>query len=221
MTAQDLGLDYFQIYDVANKPAAGGVLLRGAFDVRRQKMQMTLLDQFASPVSKKGEPCVDSHAHLTWYRGVQPPEPIRAVTLENTFGRLKIRTGTGHGMLVPTQQIAQGSPFPDNLDHYKVYRLADVLDVPQSTMNLQDQFGPSDVQVQVPLYFAAPVEKRHGTKAFQIQNKRAHLLIVGISVRDLEQTVSIRNQFDKRTSVRIGRSVMLAVPSIVSDWTPA
>jgi hypothetical protein len=221
MTAQDLALDYFQIYDVVNKAAAGAVLLRGPFDVRRQKMGLALLDYFATPASKSGEPCVDSHAHLTWYRSIQGPEPIRAVTLENAFGVLKIRTATGSGLLVPTQQIAPASPFPDWLDHYKVYRLADVLRIPESTLQLQDQFGSSDAQVQVPLYFAAPVEKRHGTKAFLIQNTRAHLLIVGLSVRDLEAKVAVRNQFDKRTSLEIGRRVMLAVPSVLRDWKPA
>ena len=95
MTAHDLALDYFQIYDVVNKEAAGEVLLRGAFDVSRQKMRLALLDYFATPVSKDGEPYVDRHAHLPWYRGIQGPEPVRAVTLENTFGKLKIRTATG------------------------------------------------------------------------------------------------------------------------------
>jgi hypothetical protein len=221
MTAQELGLDYFQIYDAVNKAAAGSVLLRGAFDVRRQRMQLALLDHFATPVSPNGEPSVDMHAHLTWYRGVQPPEPIRAVVLENIFGKLKIRTGTGQGLLVPTQQMAQRSAFPNALDHYKVYRLADVLRVPETTLKLRDQFGESKVQVQVPQYFAVPVEKRHGTKAFEVQNTRAHLLIVGITVRDLEAKVPIRNQFDRRTSVEIGRTVMLAVPSAVRDWKPA
>ena len=221
MTAHDLALDYFQIYDVVNKEAAGEVLLRGEFDVGRQKMRLALLDYFATPVSKDGEPYVDRHAHLTWYRGIQGPEPVRAVTLENTFGKLKIRTATGAGLLVPTQQIAQASPFPDRLDHYKVYRLADVLQVPSSTVTLQDQFGSSKAQMQVPLFFATPVDKRHRMKQFEIQNTRAHLLIVGISVRDLEEKVSVRNQFDKRTSLEIGRSVLLAVPSAVRDWKPA
>jgi hypothetical protein len=221
MTAQELALDYFQIYDVVNKEAAGEVLLRGAFDVGRQKMRLSLLDYFATPVSKDGEPYVDRHAHLTWYRGIQGPEPVRAVTLENTFGKLKIRIATGAGLLVPTQQIAQGSPFSDRLDHYKVYRLAEVRRVPSSTLKLQDQFGSSKAQVQAPLFFATPVDKRHRTKQFEIQNPHAHLLIVGISVRDLEEKVSVRNQFDKRTSLEIGRSVLLAVPSAVRDWKPA
>ena len=66
-----------------------------------------------------------------------------------------------------------------------------------------------------------PVDKRHRTKQFEIQITCAHLLIVGISVRDLEEKVSVRNQFDKRTSLEIGRSVLLAVPSALLDWKPA
>jgi len=35
VTANELKLDYFHIYDVGNQSAAGDVLLRGQFDVRR------------------------------------------------------------------------------------------------------------------------------------------------------------------------------------------
>jgi hypothetical protein len=221
MTARELELDFFQIYDVVNKAAGGDVSLRGTFDTRRQRMQMALLDYFATSASINGEPIVDTHAHLTWYRGIQPPEPIRAVMLENVFGKQKIRTGTGDGLLVPTQQIAPGSPFPDQLDHYKVYRLADVLRVPNDALSLRSRFGASRVRVEVPQYFAVPVDKRHGTKAFAIQNRRAHLLILGITMREHEAKISVRNQFDRRTSLELGRSVMLAVPSIMLDWKPA
>ena len=221
MTANELKLDYFQIYDVGNKSAAGEVLLRGQFDVRRQKMRLALLDSFANPASKNAEPIYDPHAHLTWYIGVQPSEPVRAVILENQFGRFKIRTGTGHGLLVPTQKVEQGSRFPHGLDHFKVYRLTDVESVPKGSVKLRDQFGVSEVELQVPLFFAAPVDKRHRAKAYPVQNGRAHLLIVGITSRDLEKKIILRNQFEKRTSVVVVRSVMLAVPSIKHEWKPA
>ena len=74
MTAKELRLDYFQIYDVANRPAEGSVLLQGQFDQTPLKMQLALLDFFANPVSKNGEPIYDKNAHLAWYRGAQPPE---------------------------------------------------------------------------------------------------------------------------------------------------
>jgi hypothetical protein len=122
MTAKELKLDYFQIYDVANRQATGNIFLQGQFDKQRLRMQLALLDFFANPVAKNAEPIYDKNAHLTWYRGgVQPPEPMRAVILENQFGKFEIRTGRGEGLLVPTQKKEPGSVFPTTLDHYKVY----------------------------------------------------------------------------------------------------
>ena len=218
MTAKELRLDYFQIYDVANREATGKVLLQGQFDERPLKMELALLDFFANPVAKNAEPIYDNNAHLTWYRGVQPPEPMRAVVLETQFGRFEIRTGRAYGLLVPTQKVESGSVFPKTLDHYKVYRLVDVERVPDVTLNLRDQFGASEARMRLPLYFAVPVRKRHETKEYPIQNERAHLLIFGITPRDLQKKVTLRNQFTKGTSLAIVRSLMLAVPSIKREW---
>jgi hypothetical protein len=218
MTAKELRLDYFQIYDVANREATGNVSLQGQFDERPLKMGFALLDFFANAVAKNAEPIYDKNAHLTWYRGVQPPERMRAVILENQFGRFEIRTGTGYGLLVPTQKVEAGSVFPKTLDHYKVYRLVDVEKVPNVTLKLRDQFGASEARLRLPLYFAVPVRKRHDAKEYPIQNERAHLLIFGITPRDLEKKVTLRNQLTRGTSVVIVRSLMLAVPSIKHKW---
>jgi len=218
MTAKELRLDYFQIYDVANREATGKVLLQGQFDERPLKMELALLDFFANPVAKNEEPIYDKNAHLTWYRGVQPPEPMRAVVLETQFGRFEIRTGRAYGLLVPTQKVESGSVFPKTLDHYKVYRLVDVEKIHDVTLKLRDQFGASEARLRLPLYFAVPVRKRHETKEYPIQNERAHLLIFGITPRDLKKKVTLRNQFTKGTSLAIVRSLMLAVPSIKREW---
>jgi len=220
MTAADLRLDYFQIYEVGTKVAAGNVLLRGQFDSRRVKMHLSVLDHFATPVSKNGEPLHDRHAHLVWYRGVQPPEPKRAVRVENQFGTFRICIASGQGLLVPTQKIEEGSQYPDALDHYKVYRLADVDIVQKTRVDLRDQFGASRVRLLAPLYFAVPVEKRHDTKEFPVQNDRAHLLLFAINTVDLEEMtkVNIWNQFDKRKSIDVLHGVMLAVPGVKKDW---
>ena len=87
MTARDLGLDYFKVYDVEDRPADGAVQPRGQFDRRAMRMDLALLDFFANPVSKNGEPLYDKNAHLTWYRGRQASEPTRRVVLENQFGK--------------------------------------------------------------------------------------------------------------------------------------
>jgi hypothetical protein len=218
MTAKELKLDYFKFYDVENREAQADLFLRGQFDRRPQKMRLRLLDFFANPVSKNGEPLYDKNAHLAWYRGVQPPEPIRRVVLENQFGKFDIRTGTGYGLLVPTQKIERGSAFPEQLDHYKVYRLVDVEQVPNKVLKLRDQFGSAEVKLRLPLYFAVPVIKRHGNKTYPIHNDRAHLLIFSITVRDLKKSLKLRNQFANGTGVRVVRSLMLAAPSLKREW---
>jgi hypothetical protein len=218
MTAKELKLDYFQIYDVANRQAAGNILLQGQFDKQGLRMQLALLDFFANPVAKNAEPIYDKNAHLTWYRGVQPSEPMWAVILENQFGKFEIRTGKGYGLLVPTHKVESGSVFPKTLDHYKVYQVVDVGNVPDVTLKLRDQFGASEARLGRPLFFAVPVRKRHETKEYPIQNERAHLLIFAITPRNLEKKVTLRNQFARGTSVAVVRSVMLAAPSIKHEW---
>jgi hypothetical protein len=220
MTAKELKLDYFKFYDVENREAEGDVLLRGQFDQRPQKMRLRLLDFFANPVSKNGEPLYDKNAHLAWYRGVQPPEPPRRVVLENQFGKFEIRTGTGYGLLVPTKKVEQGSVFPSELDHYKVYRLLDVEQVPEKVLKLRDQFGSDEGKLRLPLYFAVPVTKRRGDKTNPIHNERAHLLIFSITTRELQKTIKLQNQFARGTSVRVVRSLMLGAPSLKLEWKP-
>jgi hypothetical protein len=140
--------------------------------------------------------------------------------IENQFGKFEFRTGTGYGLLVPTQKLEPGSAYPERLDHFKVYRLVDVVRVPDKVLKLRDQFGASEARLTLPLFFAVPVTKRHGTKVFQIRNERAHLLIVGITPRNFQKKVKLRNQFTRGVSVQVVRSVMLAVPSIKHEWKP-
>jgi hypothetical protein len=142
------------------------------------------------------------------------------VILENQFGRFDIRTGTGYGLLVPTQKLEQGSVFPKELDHYKVYRLTDVEQVPDKVLKLKDQFGGSEVKLRLPLYFAVPVTKRHGDRTEPIHNERAHLLIFSITTQEVQKTIKLRNQFARGISVRVVRSLMLAAPSLKREWKP-
>ena len=220
MEATDLKLDYFKVYDVEDRPAQGDILLRGQFDPRPQKMRLALLDFFANPVSKNGERVYDKNAHLAWYRGIQAREPMRAVVVENQFGKFEIRTGTGYGLLVPSQKVEAGSVFPKALDHYKVYRLVDVERVPNVKLKLRDQFGTDEVALRLPLYFAVPVVKKHGDRKYPVQNERAHLLIFGITPRDVQKKIAVRNQFSRGASALVVRSLMLAVPSLKRGWKP-
>lgn len=220
MDARELKLDYFKIYDVADRDAQADVLLQGQFDKRAQRMRLALLDFFGNPVSKNGQPIYDKNAHLSWYRGLQAPEPMRRVVVENQFGKFDIRTGTGYGLLVPSQKVEAGSAFPKALDHYKVYRLVDVEQMPAVRLKLRDQFGSDEVALRPPMYFAVPVVKTIGEKKYPIQNPRAHLLIFGMTPRDTGKRIIVKNQFARGVSVSVVRSLMLAAPSLKLEWKP-
>jgi hypothetical protein len=112
----------------------------------------------------------------------------------------------------------RGSAFPEQLDHYKVYRLVDVEQVPGKALKLQDQFGRDEVKLRLPLYLGVPVMKRHGRKSYPVRNDRAHLLIFSITTRELKKSIRLRNQFADNMGVRVVRSLMLAAPSIKRTW---
>lgn len=217
MTAKELRLDYFKFYDVENREAAGDIQIKGQFDRRPVKMRIRMVDYFGNAVSKNGEPLYSKHAHLAWHRGLQPAEPPRLVVVENQFGKFEIRTGTGYGILVPTQKVEAGSEFPKELDHYKVYRLLDAEDHPAVVLKLKDQFRTEEVKLRLPQYFAVPVAKRHGEKSYPIMNEKAHLLIFSITSREIQKEIRIKNQI-KSTGLKVVRSLMLAAPSVKHEW---
>lgn len=218
MEATKLKLDYFKFYDVENQAAKAEISLRGQFDRRAVPMTVNVLDFFGNPVSKNGEPIYDRHAHLTWYRGLQPPEPMRHVLGKNQFGRFDIRIADSLGLLVPTQKVVRGSAFPETLDHYKVYRVVQFEKVPTVTRELRDQFVSESVRIGPPVAFAVPVSKTHRPPATTIHNPTAHLLIYQITPRDFQKRIKLRNQFAKDASVRVVRSLFLAAPGLKLEW---
>lgn len=218
MTAKGLKLDYFKLYDIENREGAIDVWLKGQFDKKEQRMGVRILDRFANPVSKNGEPLYDKNAHLALYRGIVPAEPTRSVVLENQFGAFEVVIGACVGMLVPTEKVEKGSAFPKGLDHFKVYRVLHADKVPDKVVGLKDQFGSDEVKLGPPVTLAVPVAKRVGDKKYPIQNERAHLLIFPIDARDIQKTIKIQNQFARGPRVLVVRSLGLGVPSVKKEW---
>ncbi len=219
MNAQELKLDYFQIYDITNQRVRYSVTLRGQFDKEPKKSELVILDWFANTTSKNGEPIFDRNAHLTCYYLYQPiPEPTRVVVLENQFGTQEIRIGHIRSLLTPAEKIEKGSEFPEKLDHYKVYRVLEGKSVERG-VKLRDQFGTSEAEVTYPYAFAVPVKKEHAGKVFSIHNEKAHLAIYKISPREITRKSMVSDQFSRRYRyVEVVRSILLAVPSIKVKW---
>ena len=217
MNAQELRLDYFKIYDVANQQAGNVVGLQGQFDKQPEKAQLTYLDFFGNPASKNGQPIYDKNAHLTWYDLYDPtPDPTRLVAYENQWGQARIYIGRACALLVPTWKIEEGSQYPEGLDHYKVYRVLQGEPINQ-TAKVADQFGASELRIYDPVFFAVPAKKWYEGQTFGINNERAHLVIYRIYPEAAQKTIRTRDQFSQRIQ-NVLRSVLLAAPSVKTNW---
>ena len=219
MTAKEMRLDYFLIYDVDNREVREPVSLKGQFERRRRPLaaRVVLLDYFANPVEKNREPLYDKYAHLTWYRTVQAAEPRRIVNLADQFGKWKLYLGDPEALLVPTHKRERGSVPPERLDHYKVYRVLEWSKAPEGRLSLRDQFGASQAKLRGPRYFAVPVEKTHNRKVHGVSNPRTHLVIYAITPTEMVRKVSLVNQISQSAHTTKG-GVMLAAPCVKLDW---
>ena len=217
MTAQDLKLDYFQFYDVANQRLGQNILVQGQFDEEPETIRLTQLNLFANPVSKNGEKLYNRNAHLIWYNVFDPaPEPTRVVVVENQFGKQKILIGRAIGFLSPTQKYELGSKFPKELDHFKVYQVLQGEQIGKQ-VTLKDQFDGNEVIVHYPVAFAVPVRKQHLHGSFGVHNREAHLVLYRITPRTVQKPVLTRDQFG-RHQLYVYRSILLATPSKKLEW---
>jgi hypothetical protein len=218
MTAQELKLDYFRIYDIENCQAKGSILTKGQFDRAVTKGQLQVLDLFAACTMKNKEPLFNKYAHLTWYRLFQEPtEPTRMVTVRNQFGDASLWIGKVEALLCPAQKLESGSEPPSNLDHFKVYRVLDYGKPPNVVVMLKDQFGSEKAEVLIPDFFAVPVWKKAGRKEYPVVNPKAHLVIYRTSQKLLAKKTFASDQFGK-WPVQLIRGVALAVPSLKLKW---
>jgi len=220
MNAQELRLDYFNIYDVVDYRVDYQVALQGQFDEEPKKAELLSLSNFANPVSKNKEPIYNPHAHLTWYALYQPiPEPTRIVVVENQFGQQKIVIGMPRAFAAPAQKRQKGSQFPEDLDHFKLYWVLEGEPV-SKVVALQDQFGIEEMgetKVSWPLALGVPVKKEYRGEVSPIHNEEAHLMIYRITPRSLKQGRGVRDQFDGR-DLTFRLSVLLAAPSVKLRW---
>lgn len=218
ITAREMRLDYFRIYDIANVAANAAVQTKGQFDRTASKGQLRVLDLFGACTMKNREPLFDPGAHLTWYRLFQKTTEItRSVKIRNQFGDATLWIGKVEALLCPAQKLERGSEPPKGLDHFKVYRVVDYGKAPGAKVGLKDQFGSQSTAVLVPDFFAVPVAKTVGRHQFPIANPRSHLVIYRTPLKAFEKKVAARDQFGT-WPVQLLRAVALAVPTLKLSW---
>jgi hypothetical protein len=219
MTATELRLDHFRIYDVENQAAKGALQTKGQFDGKARPGALQWLDAFGARTMKNKEKLFNEQANLTWYRFLQESsEPTRMVQIRNQFGNNKLWIGKVEALLCPARALESGSEPRNGPDHFKVYRVLDYGTIPNLVVTLKDQFGSEKAKVLVPDFFAVPVLKTVGAKKYPVVNPSAHLVIYRTSENALAKRVAVRDQFGKWQFKTI-RAVALAVPSLKLKWT--
>lgn len=214
-------LDHFKFYEVQPYSGKGATPeLRGQFDSRDRPFVVSLLRQFANPVSKNGEGIKDRNNHFTAYEiSTTAPEPVRAVVLENQFGRQKLKIRLIHFLLVPALKIEPGIGMPENLDHFKCYQ---VIEGPSldAAVSLEDQFDSErKVQVREAALFCVPTIKKYGGQTYEIKNPQEHLTIYSIAPKEYSLAKMVQDQFQPEPiQLAIIRSVGLGVPSLKLEW---
>ena len=216
-----LTVQHFRIYDVQSVPFEAHVRLTDQLDPAAKDAKLTVLTHFANPSRKvhsghtAGVDRPDEHFDV--YALDQPqPEPRRTVRFRNQFGQHSVDIREPLSLLVPAQKTSHpGSSFPDDLDHYKCYRIVAINTAPSlPVVTLGDQFGShSGVQVKDPVLFCIPVKKeREGEPPKEIIKSFDHLAIYDLPPMAVPQQITTRDQFGDRP-LSVLRSVMLAVPT--------
>lgn len=214
MTARELKLDYFKLYDVENVAAKYRVTLKGQFDKEPVAADLTVLDFFANPAAKDGEPLYDKSAHLTVYRLFQEKaEPTRLVRCANQFGEFEIKTGNAFGLLVPAKKHESGLELSKELCHYKLYWVVDPGKPVERVVKLRDQFRTEEAAVGGAVLFGVPVEKTYRRTVSRIMNEKAHLVIYRIPPRTVQKQIKATDQFGER-GLTVIRSLLLAAPAL-------
>lgn len=101
-------------------------------------------------------------------------------------------------------------------NHFKLYVVKSAEPFEPIVVKLKDQFDkePHKVKLVDILYFANPVEKRHGKATHRIAFPNAHLTWYKFKsdMKPVKRVVKIKNQFGEQKLV-LGEAVFLAVPT--------
>jgi hypothetical protein len=206
-------LDHFKCYwAMAGEPLGADVQLEDQFITGwlDEPLSATVMDPyvFANPTNKErlvGEeeewtPVSNWNNHLTLYKLLYDEDPMLwQVIVTNQFGVEQELYVAGPSYLaVPTRKGPQDPP--QGLDHFLVYDVVDVVGPSiEEPAVLWDQFTQQAVTVEMPLLFANPVKKTHGSVVAGIKNPEDHLAFYMIDGGDFSiSELPIGNQFGQQ-----------------------
>ncbi len=167
--------------------------------------------EFCNPVVKNGEPFWYPDNHLMLFDIIHGESfPDWDVVVHNQFGTQELMVGSPVKLAVPTWKLAPGMHDPPvDLDHFLLYEASGPpIGVP---VFLEDEFGPEEVLVLEPVFFANPVQKTHGDVT-PILNPWGHLVFYQAIGAPIFVPIETDNQFGYSPSLAL-QSYYLAVPT--------
>ena len=218
-------LDHFKGYlaaDVEGLPVGADVYLEDQFGAI--EATVGAVAGFCNPAEKVHyditTPVSSPDHHLTAYNISYEGEPHQwAVEVYNQFGYQELTVSGPFALGVPTQK--EGHEAPVGLDHYLIY---EVIDGPyiEEVVGLNDQFCEQpEFSVILPVAFANPVRKTHGTEVTEILHPEDHLVIYGgvAAGQYFETDVQVTNQFGEQILHVVQEEMAtVAVPSEKLDY---
>ena len=226
MVWETLILDHFQCFDASwwNQPEEEVVELKDQFHDESFEASLGTTICFCVPTEKLHNevltPILYPNNYLMVYSLYHEEQPQEwSVEVDNQFGDQMLTVSGPVALAVPTQN--EGHEPPVGLDHFLLYEVIEGTSVNVSVTLQNDYFGPSCV-VELPAYFACPVQKTHEAEVMEIQNPEAHVVLYQKSWTgywDPGPYVHVFNQFVEQ-EFRLYMLTLVAVPSEKLDWTP-
>ncbi len=175
-------IDAFVFYRVHRVEKEISASLRGQFDEHGYAVRTSNISHFGNPAQIDSCQITDENAHLTWYDVRQRRlDPEREVEIDNQYETTTLKLLQPRAMLLPAEKASDAnSAFPEDLDHYKCYKVRDGSSL-NRTVVITDQWESYPIELQEPAYFCVPVEKRVGSRVdddvYPISNATDHLTI--------------------------------------------
>jgi hypothetical protein len=206
--------NHYKVYETTGPSIVEPVQLTDQFG--GYAVDQLILEKFANPVEKNGEPMVDPMMHQTWWRlFLSDPIPIRGVKATDQFGT-NVWTVYNPAYLVNPALKNTGPDDPIPMwNHYLCYDAA--LEPIGIQVTLVDQFGTQTTLVLEGRYFCNPVEKVIASgEVYPIVDPSAHLTCYTIEPFFPPEVITALDQFGYWT-VDIGESTCLCAPANKED----
>ncbi len=151
--------NHFKTWRIEPEPYTQIVFVEDQFML--DTLFLEAIEFFSNPCRKNTFDIVDEVEHLTWYRA-RGRNTLLEVEYTNQFGTFINTVDSVKYLLLPTAKELP-EPFPEELDHYKAYRIQDPVPFTRDLV-LEDQFdimfGELEFIVTLkPTYFLTPALK--------------------------------------------------------------